>query len=104
MRGETENSSQNHLSYENIVNTTNPKRARGKKAARDCIHLENRAELTKQVMYQSLDPVGPKPFPHPRSPVGGNGAGKGQKPRTAEEPALEICFGAQTYTAWCSGD
>ena len=46
MRGETENSSQNHRQCKNMVNTTNPKTATGKKVAPDCIQTSQTEQTT----------------------------------------------------------
>ena len=48
MRGETGTSSQNHIIYEDITNTFNPKGATGEKAVADCVHLGMPAELKEK--------------------------------------------------------
>ena len=78
MRGETEASSKNWIQLENLIGTTNPEKATGKRMASDCTHLEKRADLTERGNVSELWLRGTRAPPWPQVTSGRkrNGAGR----------------------------
>ena len=75
---------------------TNPKRATGKRAAPNCIHLEKRINLTEQGKVPKPWPSGTQALP-PNQPTEGrkrNGAGREWRHGSAEHLTLVICSGS----------